>query len=32
MIKDAASQAAAPVQLTFVLNWTEDLKRLVPND
>jgi len=30
MIKDAASQAPVPVQLTVALNWTEELKRLVP--
>jgi hypothetical protein len=31
MIKDAASQASVPIQLTVVLNWAEELERLVPS-
>ncbi len=30
MIKSAESQAQAPAQINVVLNWFEELKRLVP--
>ena len=30
MIKDASTQPASPRQLVVVLNWFEELKRLVP--
>ena len=30
MLKDLEEQASAPSQLTVVLNWFEELKRLVP--
>ena len=32
MIKDAGIETAAPIQLVVVLNWLEELKRLVPKN
>lgn len=32
LIKDATPRTAAALQLVVVLNWLEELKRLVPND
>jgi hypothetical protein len=32
MIKSVEQEQAAPTQINVVLNWTEELKRLVPTE
>ena len=32
MIKPATEEVSAPTELILVLNWFEELKRLVPTD